>query len=277
MLGRAVGFRGRRFVSRLRLSGEPVRRVQLPGALSARVGTARVPVHEPRVSGRRARVGFAPGGARAVRLRRCASAPGCERGGYLGALSAYRGANALRCDEARRRASDRGVRSDLRPEVCGRPVRRSGRALADGKVRSGGLRVLDGSPHSRQEPPVPGLRRVGQAGEGRPTRCGPGRAHRGSVEPAARLGRGDGERRGRFRPLALAARDDAALSRDLGSVGRGRGGVRRSARRCADLRERLQPARRAHPVAPAPELRRGSVRHPRLADRPSRRPADGVA
>ena len=152
-------------------------------------------------------------GRRAACSRRVA---GRDRRGF----PARRGPHALRLDQARGRAADRGVPGGVRLARGDRPLRRDRRAVADGQGRSGRVHLLDA------RPPLPpaAAPTSASAGTGKQVRD---LLHVEDLldlldeqlaEPRA-LGRGHGQRRRRPRLQPLAAGDDRAVRRDHGRIG----------------------------------------------------------
>ena len=91
--------------------------------------------------------------------------PGASRAGIAEDFPLERRADALRRDEARRRAADRGVPSRLRPARGDQPLRRDRRALADGQGRPGRVHLLDA------RPPLPAPAALHRLRRHRASRC----------------------------------------------------------------------------------------------------------
>ncbi len=183
--------------------------------------------------------------ARAACSRRVA---GRDRRGF----PARRGPYALRLDQTRGRAADRGVPGGVRPARGDRPLRRDRRAVADGQGRSGRVHLLDARPPLPSAARLHRLRRAWETGPRPAARRGPARpARRATPEPRT-MGRDHGQRRRRPRLQSLAVGDHSALRRDHGESvdSRCRGGD--PAGRRPELHLGLHQAVRAHAVATSP-------------------------
>ncbi len=189
VLGRALGDERRRRRHRLPRPHQPHRRLQLPRAGAARRGLLRLPLDQPGLPGGAAGGPEAGGDGDALRARRRAGRPRRLAGRDLRGLPAGGRADALRRDQAGRRAAGRGVPRLARRPRRDRPLRRDRRPLADGKGRPGGIHPLDARPLLPQPALLHRVRRAWQAGARSPPRRGPGRPGRAAAARPRQVGR----------------------------------------------------------------------------------------
>ena len=144
---------------------EPVRRLPLPGARAPRRRAVRLPLHQPRLSGGRARAPAAARGRDALRARTRAAAAG--RLGRRHRRGASRSRARARCTARRSSAAEHLITEyagtyGLAATVAA--LRRDRRPVADGQVRPGRVQPLAALPSLRATARLHRLRRHRQAG-----------------------------------------------------------------------------------------------------------------
>ncbi len=153
-------------------------------------------------------------GATRLELAPVQHARGRVRRGHQRGVPARRRAHALRRDEARGRAADRGVPRRARPARGRQSLRRRRRAVADGQGRPGRLHALDAELHVFDRPlSYIGYGGTGQAGPRPAARRRPRRSRRRAARRSRALGRLHVQRRRWPRRQPLAAGDDGDLPR----------------------------------------------------------------